>query len=49
MLGADLRNIAYVIPASVSFELQLPEQVSTYNPAADWRGEIAAIVNSMYA
>lgn len=39
----------YVIPASVSFELQLPEQVSTYNPAADWRGEIAAIVNSMYA
>ncbi|WP_210214382.1 hypothetical protein, partial [Sinorhizobium meliloti] len=34
----------FVVPSSVSFELQLPTRVSAFNPAQNWQGEVAAML-----
>lgn len=47
LLTSSLIDQTFVVPGSVSFELQFPVHVSTFNPAANWQAEIAAIVSSM--
>lgn len=47
LLTSSLIEQTFAVPGSVSFELQFPVHVSTFNPAASWQAEIAAMVNSI--
>jgi hypothetical protein len=46
LLSSALIDQTFAVPGSVSFELQFPPRVSPFNPAADWRAEIAVMVKS---
>ena len=47
LLTSSLIEQTFAVPGSVSFELQFPVSVSTFNPAANWQAEIAAMVTAM--
>lgn len=44
LLTSALLDQTFAVPGSVRFELLLPAQVSTFNPAASWQAEVAAMV-----
>ena len=47
LLTSTLLEQTFAVPASVTFELQLPEYISSFNPADNWQVEIAAMVTSI--
>lgn len=44
LLTSALIDQTFAVPGSVSFELQLPPRVSTFNPAANWQTEVASML-----
>lgn len=46
LLTSALLDQTFAVPGSVSFELQLPTRVSTFNPAENWQTEVAAMIPS---
>jgi hypothetical protein len=45
LLTREMLADTFAEPASVSFALHLPEQVSAYNPAANWQDALASIIS----
>lgn len=43
LLTSSLIDQTFAVPSSVTFELQLPNQVSAFNPATNWQAEVAAM------